>query len=94
MDPYKKYKTHKKKKQKRHRKFIFCPGFLDKPGMTEIECEDSVNPIAFFAFLTSISPFINILGDDIGFEEKTRMPYMLCWGGSPRYQRAKNRCNI
>ena len=47
-------------------------------------CEESVNPIAFFAFLTTISQFINILGDDIGFEEKTRMPYMLCWGGSPR----------
>ena len=57
-------------------------------------CEEKVNPIAFFAFLTTISQSINILGDDIGFEEKTRMPYMLCWGGSPRYQRAKNRCKI
>ncbi len=55
-------------------------------------CEEMVNPIAFFAFLTTISQFINILGDDIGFEEKTRMPYMLCWGGSPHYQRANNRC--
>jgi hypothetical protein len=54
--------------------------------------ENLVNLIAFFIFFPTISPFINILGDDIGFEEKTRMPYMLCWGGSPRYQRAMHNC--
>ena len=51
-----------------------------------------MNPIAFLTFLTSIGTFFNILGDDIGFEEKNRMSYMLSRGSSPRYQRGTLNC--
>ncbi len=49
-------------------------------------CKESVNLIAFLTFLTTIWAFFNILGDDIGFEEKNRILYMLSRGSQPRYQ--------
>lgn len=54
--------------------------------------EKSVIFIAFSSFFTIMYAFFNILGDDIGFEEKNRILYMLSRGSQPRYQMTNNSC--
>ena len=45
--------------------------------------------VDFFIFFTTMTLLFNILGDDIGFEEKTRISYVLSRGSQPRYQMTK-----
>ena len=66
----------------------FSPKRLDSLGsfLYERSC-------GIFLFSYTLSAlYINIRGDDIGFEEKNRMSYVLSRGSSPRYQRGTNRC--
>jgi len=67
----------------------FSPKRLDSLGsfLFERSCENILFSYTYSAL------HLNTLGDDIGFEEKNRMLYVLYWGSSPRYQRGKTDAN-